>query len=634
MNPVDFNITEIQRRILNLERQLREAIDTQNQISLNQDSAEQETKRKQFIHLNHIRNGDLLFDRNKYLYTTDFGGGTGENANVSEEAAFVYALPKDTSVETTGSISSGTNLLTINDPLFVAGDNGALIYIYGAGNSGSMLVANISGAPLSSTTCNITLNAATTVTNARVRFRIVSYVEDTTDVNPDANYNTNNALKTTNHTRYNTTANNPDYDKVNGQIRYSDSSNVIGFPLKINNIFPSRFYILSFHYKLENPVDGFTNIDPQFYGGVWDSSNEKNYWVEDKDPPNLSATYTGTSGTTSRTYLVRMWIADGRTINTIQATVNNTASSLNQNNYVTLSWYQNPSVIKSEVWTKVGSNFYRIGFPYPSNTFYDTGQIINSGTSFPSADITRFQAKVETNFTNFPEAQVGKWVRGQMNIIVPSNWDASNVQKLWIILGIKNSIVGSGSSRVLKIDLVSFDDKSGVFSTSPYDFQAARNVSSTPTSGDQGPIEFPDIPPGGGNCPFVEDLIETNLGQVPAWKLVGNGHKYKIRLLSGNYSDYKAEFINNEPCYKIFLDSGKVLTGSSKHRIILNEDDLVGKDLQSLQINDIILTNEGQEYIVNKLYISKKPVVKITLNSTEKIYWHNSVAVHNRKNEF
>jgi hypothetical protein len=629
MNILDLNQSELIHRISVLERTLSTLTDVQNRI-VDAQTEEASKAERQYIHQNLIRNGDLNFTRNTYLYTTDYTGP--EAANVSEEAAFIYGLPRDDSRESYGSINSGNTTLTINNALFTPSDVGKNIIIEGAGTGGSVHFTNIFSY-ISATQCVIGSSAATTVTNARVRWGFPSYIEDTTDDNPDSNLATNTALKTPSHTRYSTTVNDPDFDKTNGWIRYNKAENVIGFPLKYNNIFPSRNYIVSFHYKLAQPVNGSTEADPKFYAGIWNSKPEVSNWLEASDKPNLSATYTGTPGSTSREYLVLLFLASGETIATKKVTVNNTAATLNSNNYVTLSWEQERHVIKSEIWSFVGGVYRRIAFPYPSNTYYDMGNVINTGAGYPSATWERYKALVSTDENSFPIASSKGWKRGQMNIIVPSKWDSSQAGKLWLIIGIKNTLVGTGSDHCILIDLVSMDDKSGVFSMCPLDFQAKRNTTTTTNQGDQGPLEIPPIPPGGGNCPVLTDLITTNAGDIEAWKLVDNEDKYLIKLQSGNYSKYTATIKREKEIITIITDKGKELTGSSRHKIITSDYDITGKHLKNLSKNDIIVTIDGEEKIIS---IIKKPpqhVVKISLKSEEKIYIHNGIFVHNRKEE-
>ena len=104
-NPIDNNPSELVGRINALEHRLELLGGVQQeQGSAIQGIIEDNTRDVEYVHQNNIRNGDFDFHRNNYLYATDFAGGTGEDANVSEEAAHIYVHPVDTAVETTGSV--------------------------------------------------------------------------------------------------------------------------------------------------------------------------------------------------------------------------------------------------------------------------------------------------------------------------------------------------------------------------------------------------------------------------------------------------------------------------------------------------------------------------------------------------
>lgn len=636
--PIDKNESELFGRIDSLERRLSILNDIQSeQGSTVQQLVEENNRAVEYIHQNHIRNGDFDFDRNNYLYTTDFAGGTGEDANVSEEAAHVYAHPVDTAIDTTGSITTGTAALTINTPDFIAGDAGVEIVVYGAGTAGADLVTTISGAPGSTTTATLALNASTTVTNARVRFRLLQLKEDSTDVNADANLATNTTLKTSTHTRYATTVSNPDFDKENGWVRWSDADYMLTFPLAYNTIYPSKQYILTFIYKLAGPVDGEDEVFVDFFAGLWDNSAGQRKLLEGTQP-TLSVTQQGVTGATTREYMVLMYRGDGSTVATERITITDSNATLSTSNYVELSWQQEAGTVRSEVYRNDSGTYYRVGLPYPAATFYDTGQTLNTVGGFPTATRNMFIAKAQATEANFEPASANEWRVGQMNIPVPSTYNKSaTTDKQWLVLGFNTTITGTDSDRALLLDLVSLDDKYGVFSKCPLDFQAKRGVSTQPTSGSQGTTGGGGnpIPPGGGGyCPVFTDLITTDQGEVKAVDLVDNDHKYKILNRLGQYVSYTAKIIPPQPVYTLLAGDYK-LTASKSHPVFTNELDIVGKPLYRFKENDIIQTKAGlQKVDVLVKHFKPKHTVLLSLDGEEKGFWQNGIAVHNRKDDY
>jgi hypothetical protein len=635
VNRLDQNETEFLGRVQALERRLQTLSDEQSDM-VDALRAEQEERSNtvEYGHQNHVRNGDLHFTRNNYLYTVDFAGGTGEDANVSEEAAHIFAHPKDTAVDTTGSITSGTDDLVIDTPDFIAGDDGVEIVVYGAGVGSADLVTTINGVPGSATTCKLAVSASTTVTNARVRFRLLELKEDSTDENDDADLATNTALKTPAHTRYASTVSNPDYDKANGWIRWNDADNMLTFPLPYNILVPSKQYILTFIYKLVGPVDGEDEVFVDFFGGLWDNSPGRRQFLEGQ-PPELTATSEGVTGATTRSYMVLMYMSDGSTVATNVATVTDSNATLSTSNYVSLSWDQQPGVVRSEIYRNTGGTFVRLRTPYPAHTYYDTGLTSNSEAGFPTPTRERFIAKTQILETNFSPATTAKWELGFMNIVVPSTYDASGTtDKQWLCLGMNTGFSGTGDDHALLVDLISLDDKFGIFTRCPLDFQAKRGVTIGPSSGDQGTSQGGGVDfPGGGGCCVFSDLILTDQGEVPAINLVDNEHSYKVINRIGQPVSYEAEIVAPQTVYSMLAGEYKI-SGSGTHPVFQGTDDVVGKRLSRFAEGDIIETRQGPvkvDFLVK--HFKQKHTIKITLKGLEKGFWQNQVAVHNSKDE-
>jgi hypothetical protein len=637
VNNIDQNATEFLGRIQSLERRLQTALDVQKeQGTALQTVVESQSEQVEYGHQNHIRNGDLHFTRNNYLYDVDFAGGTGEDGNVSLEAAHIYSHPADTAVDTTGSITSGTAALAITTPSFIAGDAGVEIVVYGAGVAGANLVTTISGAPGSATTCTLLTNASTTVTNARVRFRLLQLKEDSTDVNADASLATNTTLKTSTHTRYATTVNNPDYDKANGWVRWSDASNTLTFPLAFNTLTPSKQYILTFIYKLANPVAGEDEVFVDFYGGLWDNSAGRRQFLEGTKP-TLTGSQQGTTGATTREYMVLMYMSDGSTVGTETLTLTDTNATIDSTNYVELTWDQEPGVVRSEIYRNTGGTYVRLLPPYPANTYYDRGQISNTVVGFPTATRERFIAKTKVTEGNFAPARQ-TWQLGQMNIVVPSTYDASGTtDKQWLVIGMDTDITGTDSERALLVDLISLDDKFGVFTRCPLDFLAKRGVNTGPSGGDQGTTGGgggPIPPGGGGGCTVFTDLIETDKGPVPAIDLVDNEHNYQIINRLGDPVSYEAMIIPPQTVYTLIAGDSQ-LTASETHPVFEGYLDNVGKPLYRFREHDIIYTSTGDRKVDCLVkHFKKRHTIKFSLKGPEKGFWQNGIAVHNEKNEF
>jgi hypothetical protein len=187
--PVEDNLRmfgvngEAIRRIIALERQqraLRDEVSDTAKVVSDINTAVVVDPSTVYGNQNYLRNGDFDLNRNRYIYETDTALGTVP-ADVSEEAAHWFVHARDVAVETTGAIDAASATLTINNALFESTDNGVEIVVEGAGTAGADLVTTISGAPSDNVTATLFVAASTTVTDARVRFRLLTRYEDSTD---------------------------------------------------------------------------------------------------------------------------------------------------------------------------------------------------------------------------------------------------------------------------------------------------------------------------------------------------------------------------------------------------------------------------------------------------------------------
>lgn len=631
-SPVNRNPTEQDARIGKIERLLQAYRRVQDeQGTVLQEVVERSSTPVEYTHQNNLRNGDFDWDRNRYLYLTDWTGT--DQANVSEEAAHWYVHPKIVTVETTGSITAGTTALTIDTADFVAGDNGVKIIVEGAGTAGADLSTAINGAPGSTTTCTLFAAAGTTVTNARVLFRMIALTEDSTDVDADSNTATNNTLKTSSHTKYATTENNPRYNKQDGWAQWDDADYMLTCPLPYNTLVPSKQYILSFLYRLANAVDGNEEVFVDFYGGIYDNTTNRWRYLEG-GVPDLTVTVNGTPGATTREYMVLMYMADGTTIATERVPETTTAATLNTTNYVTLSWDQEPGTIKSEIYRLTGGVYERIATPYPASSYYDQGATLNTVGGWPTADQTRFKAFTQATEANMSPARL-KWQRGQMNITVPSDYDMSKTTGTqWFCFGFNTSLTGTDHEYALEVDLLSLDDKYGIFSKCPLDFQAKRNISTAATGGSQGTtgggggVIFPGTT---GNCPVFTDMVTTDRGEIQAIDLVDGEGMYKIKNRVGDYVNYTAIVVPPQEVYTLVAGNFKI-TASGSHPVFTKDQPIVGKYLSRLTETDIIETVAGHEQVEAVIrHFKPRHTVRISLDGEEKGFYQNGVAVHNSK---
>lgn len=255
---------------------------------------------------------------------------------------------------------------------------------------------------------------------------------------------------------------------------------------------------------------------------------------------------------------------------------------------------------------------------------------------FPTTDLKRFRAYTKTIEANLAPAKAESWQLGQLNIVVPSDYDSSKTTgKQWLVIELGNTLSGTGSDRALQIDMISLDDKFGIFSKCALDFHAKRGRSTAATSGDQGTSGGGGggVPPGGGgHCPTFDELIRTSRGKIRAIDLVDNEKKYKLINLNNKPVEYTATVRPKQSIYTL-LAGGYKIEGSEGHRVFTDYSDTQGKPLQKFQKGDTILTRQGLAIVdVAIRHFTRKHVVEISIQEgQEKGYWQNDVGVHNLK---
>lgn len=636
-----YRLDALERGLISINRE----INTQSRDV--QDLREQVSNQVEYGHQNYLRNGDLDFTRNTYLYATDYSDADPNtvDADVSEEAAYWYVSEPDTAVEDVGNISASDQTLfiskasaTFDDPA----DVGAAIVVEGAGAGGADLVTTIASVT-NNGEAELTDAASTTVADARVRWRLMELKEDSTDEDADADQTTNNALKTENHSRYNDSGiiNDPDFDKANGWVRLS-SENWLCAPLPQNYFKPSKSYIVSFIYRLASQIDGADTYDAELMLGLWDNTAGRRMFLEG-GKIGLNASVVGApAGTVSREYFVVFYTGWGETIGTEKVTVANApddASFITNQVYVALSWTQPRGVVKTEVYRKTGTDYHLISLPYPQSATRDAGAVIRTETDYPAVDYTRPRAFLKSTPASFPPPRYNVWQRAQFHLVVPHDYDMSKTTgQQWFVLGLQSALSGTGSERALEIDLFSIDDKYGTFTRSPLDFLAKRNVSSNPTSGNQGntgtgePPILPNDCVALGAAILVENRENHTRYEVPAWKLCDSGD-FLIVNRSGQAVEYKARITARQAVYRLTTSGGKQLTASATHPVFTATSDVVGKPLSSLEIGDkILVRGEALEQVVSNVRLSRlQYTVRIEISGDDKGFWADGIGGHNRK---
>lgn len=596
------------------------------------------------IHSNLIRNGEFDISRNAYLYFIDVTDTSGEDADVSSECFSWYVSEPDTSAESTGSITALDNTLILDTEDFIGDDADVEIVVEGAGTAGDDLVTTVATFT-DSTHVELTDAAVTTVSGARVRWRLLRLLDDATDDDLDADPATNTTLKDENHTLYDTTLNDPDWDSENGWVRIG-SDKWLCQPLKQNLIRPSLQYIASFIYKLGEEIDGLTKHHADVFIGIWDNSPGQRKFLEGAAIEITAEVVGSPSGTTETTYFLVFHTNWGASIGSEQVTIDAPAN-FSDTEYVALSWNNPVGTIRTEIYRKRSDVVANLNPPYPANSYKDKGATRGvPSEEFPSVTRTRAIAYMETNHFNFEAATTLRWIKDrQFNIPIPADYDAAKTtDKQWFVIGLKEAISDAEEvdvPRSIFIDRVSLSDKPGEFARSAWDSEAVRQITSLPHSGDIGGLGGGvfgggSVDPGGTNfCPTFDMPIEVEENgvrkEVRAVELIDSEHLYKVVNRNGEAVEYTATpSPYPQVCYKMTA-AGRKLTASEDEPVFIDE---AGNTilLRNIKNKTIILAKEGLVTVESCLrLLRKRHTVKISLKGQEKGFWCNSFAVHNFK---
>lgn len=331
-------------------------------------------------------------------------------------------------------------------------------------------------------------------------------IDDSTDSDADGNQATNTTLKSSDHTLYSTTLNDPDWDNVNGWARIGTDLWLCQ-PLKQNLIRPSLQYLVSFIYKLGAEIDGNDSYRINVFAGIWDDTTNK--FIEGS-AITLNAEVEGLpTATTSTTYFVIFYTNWGESIGTAEVTVA-APTTYSDTQYVYLSWDQPVGVIRTEIYRKRGSLVKNLNPPYPAGSYKDKGATRGADLSaFPTADRTKAKAYMRTTQHNLPLATTKRWIKSvQLNIPIPKDYNASlTTGRQWFVMGLTDPVKDASNAIVphaIFIDRVSLSDKPGEFARSAWDADAKRSVTALAHSGDVGGLGggsdgSGDVDPGGTN---------------------------------------------------------------------------------------------------------------------------------------
>ncbi|GEM_PF-4673540 len=441
---LQFQVATLQNNVTTLQSQIQNVQTTQQQQTT--------TQLGQISNL--IRNGDHSHSVDTWFNTSPSG------TNQEKECANIYTHVLDTSEEINdGVMTSGSPTLTCNTSLpFVLGDVGKTIVVHGAGTSGADLITTITGYT-SAGVVTLGANAATTVSNARVRFGLQSLGRTNSKNSGSA---TNDSLKDSSHSNYATNINDPDWQKSVGVVRLG-STNTVEYPLGRYDsagttysaempIYPGRSLFVIF-----NVARSKTSIKPpsdcRFFAGLWNETTGKKQYLEGASF-SLSGSVEGTPAATATTqYLIIAETDKGYTF------LSNTLSLANaptSGSYVTnvvnvrLSWTPVPGILRYKIYRKIGSsNVEILDTPDNGATSYvdqnpsyrvDTGSTLfpsfSGGLSYPRALAETFLSALG----NLPVDGVGNWKPFLLEIPIVPNSSFVGVTELVLRLGLNKAI--------------------------------------------------------------------------------------------------------------------------------------------------------------------------------------------------
>lgn len=611
---------------------------------------------------NLIRNGNVDHSRNTYLYDTDFTGSGGVDADVSEEAAFIYTHPKGatqlfedtTDVDADSTPSTNTTLKTSAHSRYSSTiSNPSWDKVNGWAAAG---VSNTLDFPLPDKLIKasksyyvgflarlVTIAENGSIASASKNFSASALNADPSDV----------GRKIVVHG-----AGDGGADLVTTVASVTDQNNIVLADAALTTVSGATAEF----EPMWNP-----SLQPVLNIGLWDNSpGQYKYIIGDQ--LSLAAKTVNNSGssisTVSTEYFVVAISSWGQMIGsqkvTIDAPVN---GSYSRDVYVDFYWKSFIGALNYLLYKKVGGLVYLVKEVYPSNSFKDvSGEYIRQEPSGYPASLDSPTAFINSTAQNFnPTA---RWQRFTFAVPVPDSYNVANTtDRQWLRIGLNSTLVGCGMIKALQLDEITIDDKNGIFTYNPLDFGAKRSAPISPAGGSQGTATPPVgggygvgdaggndgtgtigsggvyIPPGdGGFCPTFDTMIrikcpgDAGIVAVRAIDLIDNEESYKVINRAGIPSKYVAHIGSPRVIYRLKTDGGKIVEASEKQPVFSDYTDVIGKPLSDIKIGDKVLTKDGIEtVIVCRRLVKKRHVVKISLFNRNHGYWANDFGFSNLK---
>jgi hypothetical protein len=430
-------------------------------------------------------------------------------------------------------------------------------------------------------------------------------LEDSSDVNADANAATVTALISSAHALY--AGNDPAWDETNG-FTLLGSTNTLDFPLVHNILEPSKQIILTFVAKL---AAGFTwPSTTKAFAGIYDNTAGQRKFLEGS-PFDVTATLVGAPGVTHNyEYKVIAFLDWGATIESdVQAVTGPAPGSFVLNTvYVYLTWDGIVGVLSYDVYRRdVTAGVYELIAEIDNgrNEWIDQGGAQHTVGGFPAGLDTHARAYVES--LNFVPVDF-EWREFRFNIVIPPTYNKGNTtDKQWLRFGLLAAL-GAGNERKLKLDLFCLSFTDSHFSYCPLDLLAKRGTSTVPTSGDQGSTGTgggPNPGEGGGRCVCENMPVELLDDEGRTFsKLARDVRAGDIVLTKSGRPGYVRTVTLTEPVevWRLLTTNGCWVRGSAGHRVIRWFNDSTGRALSRMQAGDRVLTYVGDQFVQSRVW--------------------------------
>lgn len=483
---------------------------------------------------NRLRNTDHNHSVNTWFEATP----SGDNKK-DKECANIYTSEADTAIEITdGAITSGTNTLQCaTSTPFNSGHVGARIIIYGAGSSGSNLVTTISGFT-DSANVTLTLNAGTTVSNAKVRFNLQKLARVNSK---NSGSSTNDALKDAAHTNYATNINDPDWDKASGVVRlgstntlnyffgYYDTATGAVFTPQ-NPLFPGRVLYVIMNIARASQ---YVKIRGYLYVGLWNNEDSALEYLKGGGFQITGAVKNVPAATATTQYLIVAETDRGYTYVSEILTVANApslSSYIPNVVEVHLSWDSIPGGgdLRYTIYRKIDSgNVFNIAqVPNGSSRFVDNNpadRVDTGSTSFPSVSgFSNSLAFVATRSNELRNVPVGEWQFKQFSIPVVRSTNLQGVHEVIFRTGlteplateVRDGVANNTDTMTSAAGVFILANHNGKSATVSDPADSSRVITTTVTDvPDANRIEFADVIPwsSSNNIIEIEDSYPNGL---------------------------------------------------------------------------------------------------------------------------